>query len=435
MILLLIFPSQSYAQEKRTPQESKELSKLPPTRAERLRQKRVARSKQLESPKKRFWESYLHGFDQKGNQSLEDSNFWGFYPRIDWIARGSGAALGFRYWQPDVKDRVDLMGSAFYSYRHYQHYDINVGMIPNRGKKIPSRSFASDEILRIPDVDYKRFERFKLYGTAQYRYEPEERYFGSGPDTKPEDETTFLLEDSLFGLTTGLQFTEDVAWTVSGGYVKHWVGSGRRKMVPPTDEVYDEETAPGLVNAPDYFRISTYLLWDKRDHPRVPHEGFSLTFGWEKWKETTASDLYNFHRWGAEARAFLPLGSKQRVLAVRAYGVNSDPSPGNQVPFFLQPSLGGSETLRGFDSYRFRGDKLMLVQAEYRWEASRRWEFALFGDTGTVADQGDRLSLDQLKSNWGIGARFKSSRSTIFRIDQAFSNEGARTQFRFSAVF
>jgi hypothetical protein len=77
----------------------------------------------------------------------------------------------------------------------------------------------------------------------------------------------------------------------------------------------------------------------------------------------------------------------------------------------------------------------MLLQAEYRWEASRRWELALFGDSGQVANQGERLSLDKLKSNWGIGVRFKTSRATVFRIDQSFSNEGARTQVRFSAVF
>jgi len=433
--LLFTLSAQGYASEEMPPEESKEVEKLPPTRAERWRQKRKDKSKELKSPKKQFWESYLFGFDQKGNQSLEDSNFWGFYPRIDWIARGSGAALGFRYWRPGAKGKVDVMGSAFYSYRKYQHYDIYVGMIPNRGKKIPHSSFASDKILRLADVDYKRFERFKLYATARYRYKPEEKYFGSGPDTNQEDETTFLLEDSLFGVTTGLQFTDRIAWTLSGGYIKHRVGPGRRRSVPPVGEVHDEESAPGISNSPDYFRVSTHLIWDRRDHPRVPHKGFTLSFGWEKWNEVTPYNLYNFHQWGGEARAFIPLGSKQRVLALRAFGVNSDPSPGNQVPFFLQPSLGGGETLRGFDSYRFRGDKLMLLQAEYRWEASRRWELALFGDTGTVANQGERISLNSLKSDWGVGVRFRPSRSTLIRIDQAFSNEGAKTQVRVSAVF
>ena len=96
--LLLLFCSNSYAVQN----SQKEPQQRLPTRAERWRQKREVKSKQLSSPKKQFWENYLYRFDQKGNQSLEDSNFWGFYPRIDWIARGSGAALGFRYWKPTV---------------------------------------------------------------------------------------------------------------------------------------------------------------------------------------------------------------------------------------------------------------------------------------------------------------------------------------------
>jgi len=146
-------------------------------------------------------------------------------------------------------------------------------------------------------------------------------------------------------------------------------------------------------------------------------------------------DLYDFRRWIADFRGYIPLDSRQRVIAMRANFVNSDPDSNSRVPFFLQPSLGGGESLRGFEPFRFQGDKMMLIQLEYRWEASRQIELALFGDTGTVADQGSKLSLDNLKSDWGIGFRFKSSRSTLLRIDQAFSNEGPITQIRFSAVF
>ena len=138
---------------------------------------------------------------------------------------------------------------------------------------------------------------------------------------------------------------------------------------------------------------------------------------------------------GLDARGYIPLGSRQRVFALRVVGVNSDPGPGNSVPFFLQPSLGGGESLRGYEPYRFQGDKMLLLQGEYRWEASRRFELAFFGDTGTVANQGERLSINKMKSDAGIGFRFKTSRATLFRFDLARSNEGIVPQFRFSASF
>ena len=50
--------------------------------------------------------------------------------------------------------------------------------------------------------------------------------------------------------------------------------------------------------------------------------------------------------------------------------VISQTSPGNIVPFYYQPTLGGSDiesnlTLRGYPDYRFRGTNLALMQIEY----------------------------------------------------------------------
>jgi hypothetical protein len=428
-----------FASEGRTQQNAlqenssgeKEVSEIAGSRAAQLRQRRLKKAENTQTYKKPFWEDYLYNFDQKGNQSLEDSNFWGFYPRVDWIARGSGPALGARFWKPELKGDLDLMGSAFYSWKKYQHYDLRFGILPNRGKKIPSRAFDIDEVERL-SADYREFQRFKLYGTTQYRYKPQETFYGQGPDSKKQDRSTYLLEDLTAGLSTGFQITDRIGWTLSTDYVRNDLGPGKEGGVSPTS---DENTAPGLSNPPNYLRLTSYLFVDCRDDPGVPHKGFSVAFGWQKWNEVTAPDRFNFYRWGIDARAFIPLGSPQRVLALRALGISSDPAEGNRVPFFLQPSLGGGRSLRGYESYRFRDDKLMLFQGEYRWEASRRWELALFGDTGTVAATHRRLSLSKLKSDWGIGLRLKTSRRTLFRIDRAWSNEGSRTLFRVSAVF
>jgi outer membrane protein assembly factor BamA len=192
---------------------------------------------------------------------------------------------------------------------------------------------------------------------------------------------------------------------------------------------------PGVLDPPNYFLIRHSVLLDYRDHPGVPHRGVFIAFGWDKYDNTGGTNRFNFNRFGTDLRGYLPIRSRQQVVAVRGFFVNSDPGPGNRVPFFLQPSLGGGESLRAYDAYRFQGDKLMLLQAEYRWEASRIFELALFGDTGTVANQGHRLDLDKLKSDFGLGFRVKSTEATLFRLDVARGNEGTRFQFRFSQVF
>jgi hypothetical protein len=387
----------------------------------------LAKGQNLQPYRQPFWERYLYGIDQKGSQSIEDFNLYGFYPRLDWIARGSGPAIGLRYWRPTVKGGLDVLGSAFYSLRRYQHLDLHVGLIPNQGKRIPSASFAEEDIDDLGDMERSRFSRFKLYASGRYRYMPEERYYGSGPDSRREDQKRFLLRDTLFEVTTGYQFTSRIAWTLKAGYLQHSLGL--------KDLGNRDGELPGAENPPNYFRMRSTVLLDYRDDPGIPHSGFSLALGWEMYENITQPDRHNFHRYGFDARGYVPLGSRQRVLALRSVFLDSIPEGGDEIPFFLQPSLGGGESLRGYDSYRFRGERAMLYQAEYRWEASKRWEFALFADTGTVSDSNRRLSFSKLKSNLGIGVRFKSSRATILRLDQTWGSEGAKTQVRVSAVF
>ena len=57
----------------------------------------------------------------------------GFFPRITWPARGSGAAVGVRYWKRDFWGRIDAAGAAFYSWRGYQHYDVSLEKLKERG--------------------------------------------------------------------------------------------------------------------------------------------------------------------------------------------------------------------------------------------------------------------------------------------------------------
>ncbi|UCF38675.1 MAG: BamA/TamA family outer membrane protein [Acidobacteriota bacterium] len=405
----------------------------PNSRKERWLLFREQKRQELKPPEQNIAEQYLRNFDRKGSQSIDEGAFWGFYPRLEWIARGSGAALGVRYWRPEALGPIDLMGSAFYSWRRYQHYDVQFGLIPNRGKRIPSRSFESEGIEQLGDIDQGKFSRFKLYGSLRYRDRTDETFYGPGAGSKRENKFRYRVKETSAEAVTGLQFTRSFGWTVKLASIQHSLGSGRSS--PTFEDLELGFPLPEYVEWPDYVRLHSSVLLDLRDDPGVPHRGFMIAFGWEKWDNVDRINQYNFYRYLADARGYIPLGSNQQVIALRGLFVNSDPASGDRVPFFLKPSLGGGESLRGYDAFRFQGDKLFLAQLEYRWEASRRFEFALFGDTGTVAEQGDRLSLDELKSDWGIGFRFKSSRSTLFRVDQAWGNEGARTQIRFSAVF
>ena len=123
------------------------------------------------------------------------------------------------------------------------------------------------------------------------------------------------------------------------------------------------------------------------------------------------------------------------MISLRGLASTTSNKDGQQIPFFALPSLGGGSNLRGFQSWRFRDQNSLLLQAEWRIMVNRFLVTAVFYDGVYVAWLNDDLDLDGLRSDYGFGARFHTPLSTVFRIDVARSREGMRLVFATSPVF
>lgn len=410
---------------------SAETQDPPQSREEVLRQKREEKRKSVHPYQPNRVEEQFLKLDKAETPTIADLNFKGFYPRVAWPSRGSGVGFGARYWQRDFLGPLDAAGAAFYTIHGYQHYDVQFGLIPHQGDQIPQRSWRGDDLYEIGDVT-PGFPRFPLYGTFRYRYLPQEDFYGLGEEASLDNRTTYLQEETRLYLRSGLQFTRHFAWIVEGGYQRNAIGPGTSSSYPTTEERFNEDEAPGLERPPDYVRLSTQLFFDFRDESGNPHKGWMLAVIGERFLDQS-EDSFSFGRIGFDARGFLPLGSAQRILALRAAYLTDHASGGDQVPFFMQESLGGSHTLRGYDSFRFRGERVQLYQFEYRWEPAAFWELALFTDAGSAASEG--TTFENLHWDYGIGMRFKTYRDVILRFEIAFSSETTRYYIRSSTSF
>jgi hemolysin activation/secretion protein len=106
------------------------------------------------------------------------------------------------------------------------------------------------------------------------------------------------------------------------------------------------------------------------------------------------------------------------------------------APYFLLPSLGSGETLRGFDVGRFRDRHSLLLTGEWRWMPNRSaLDMALFVDAGKVAPRRSDLTLSGLKTDVGLGVRFHGATITAVRLEVARSREGWRAVVATSAPF
>ena len=198
--------------------------------------------------------------------------------------------------------------------------------------------------------------------------------------------------------------------------------------------MFDPSTAPGLLTSPDYLHAEATAAIDWRESEGYTRSGgyYGVTF---HRYDDRSDDLYTFNELEADVRQFIPLLNEHWVIALRGQLRTTDLDSGQQIPFFMLPSLGGSTTLRGYPDGRFRDQHALLMSAEYRWIPGRILDMALFVDAGKVAARRRDLNFEDLRTSYGIGARFHAPAATVLRADAAHGREGYRFHFTFGKSF
>ncbi len=270
---------------------------------------------------------------------------------------------------------------------------------------------------------------------ARYRHFPRVGFFGEGPDSLEEDRTSFLFEAVDY---SGWATVRPVPWFEIGTRI--WairslkIGSGTDSRFPSTEESFDDAQAPGLSVQPDYLQADGSVEIDYRDQPGNARSGGLYRVDWSKYTDQDL-DQYSFRRVEAVIQQYVPIFDKKRVFAFRANLISTEADSGQLVPFYFQPTLGGSRFLRGYTNFRFRDQNLFLLTGEYRWEAFSPLDMAIFYETGKVAPRWEDLSFKNLRNDYGIGFRFNTFRAVFLRMEIARGDEGLRVFASFSNVF
>jgi hypothetical protein len=391
---------------------------------------REQKTQELKPEKKSRLEKFLMGYDE-GGLGL---NWHGLYPKFGGIdsAGGAGLAAGLRYWRRELfGSPIDLQAMYLYSIRQYSVAGVQFGKIMKYdvNRLMGLRGYGGLNNFRGLD---RKDHRFFLFGTYRHRDFGEEDFFGLGPNSLEDARSDYRqIDDTIYG-TIGYRLTSWSLVAGSGGYMKVEIDPGRDSLYPNTDQVYSDASAPGLFDDSDFTYGGGAFVIDFRDRPYNPHSGFM--FGFEHYKYSDNNDTnFSFSRTSYDLRAYVPLGAEHRTLAMQLYTSMNNPDSGNRVPFYFIETLGGPDSLRGFDTMRFRDENLLSMSAEYRWEPSDYLELALLYDAGKVFPQGQNWNFSDLETGYGIGIRFKLPRSVLLRFDIGRSDEGTHFYFRFTS--
>ena len=264
--------------------------------------------------------------------------------------------------------------------------------------------------------------------------QPREDFFGLGPDSSRRDRTTYAVDTFSAGGLANIQLTP---WlTVTGGatYLRPDLSQGEDPRFPSTEQHFTRVEAPGLTDQPDFLRSRGALAIDTRDPRGNARVGGRYQASFEHTTDRETGH-FTFQRTTVQLEQLLPFWNEDRVIALRVLVDRTDAGAGEEVPFYFQPTLGSSTTLRAYRTQRFRDRSALLVQAEYRYAVNPFLMAAVFGDAGQVAPDWGSFRMREFRNDVGFGLRFGSELGVALRTDVAFGDEGPRFHIRFSGVF
>ncbi|HXW08767.1 MAG TPA: BamA/TamA family outer membrane protein [Vicinamibacterales bacterium] len=152
----------------------------------------------------------------------------------------------------------------------------------------------------------------------------------------------------------------------------------------------------GTINDP-LWAIGADAVLDTRADPAFPRNAVVLGAGWTG---LHVRDRHRIDRYTTDARGYLGI-FRQIVLAGRVRYTAADAT----LPPYERLLLGGSETLRGFRTGTFDGDRLLAASAEIRVPITSVLSNARLGLTGFY-DAGAAWNFDQRRTDatWHRGA-------------------------------
>jgi hypothetical protein len=268
-------------------------------------------------------------------------------------------------------------------------------------------------------VDLKEHTIFGLY--AQAISLNKITFFGLGPNTTEAGRTYFGMTETIIGGNVVKPLSGFLNSSLFGEMNGRFVGirESNGQNSPSISQVYDEATAPGLISQPGTFQLGEGIRIRPVFAADVVRLNYSATY-----QQYFATDNFTFQRVTVDLGHQVILHTKTFINEARLnngpdacangtdahapcpkpYARNFDGSigfrfftalsmtpGGNIVPFYYQPTLGGSDingnsSLSSYQDYRFRAPNVMFLRESFEHSI---WDlpigFTMMADEGKVA--------------------------------------------------
>ena len=184
------------------------------------------------------------------------------------------------------------------------------------------------------------------------------------------------------------------------------------------------------------------LTYDKRD----PYVSYPKGFVWDTNIEQAVKVLggeFNYTKYWTQMRYYASLNKffdglfnidggwtedNPLILAAR---IRAGSASKKELPAFARYSLGGINSLRGYNSRYFEGSNMLLGNFELRVPINANFSLVGFYDVGRADES---FKFKDFHDDYGVGVRVKTPFGNL-RVDYAKGDEENRTYFGFGEMF
>ena len=262
-------------------------------------------------------------------------------------------------------------------------------------------------------------------------------YYGLGQNSRQSNATVFGMRETIAGVSAivplpHLRFVS-LLGEMNGRFVD--VHGNHHESSPSIERIFTDSTAPGLAAQPAFAQFGE----GARIEPTLFGDRFQLDYLAQFQQFVAPGSQNSFRRFTADLGHTIPLyrntgsygpkttnGPDECAAAVGAtkcpsvernrYGsigarlliVESVASAGNTVPFYLDPTLGGSDVngnswLPSYNDYRFRAPNAIVVRGSFEHSIWGPIGAAFNYDQGKVALARDDIDFSHMAHSFAAG--------------------------------
>lgn len=289
-------------------------------------------------------------------------------------------------------------------------------------------------------------------------------YFGLGNDSSLKGESVFGMTETIAGLSAIKPLYEwkpiralnlSLLGEMNGRFVS--LRGNHSASVPSIETLYSDTTAPGLSSQPGMVQIGEGIRIKPNFGNRVE---FDYLGNLQQYAASSNSH-HSFLRWTVDLNHTLSLyGHTQSAainddhgpdecanlgdrcppasysrnlngsIGVRVLLTESATSSTNSVPFYLDPTAGGSDIsgqsmLASYQDYRFRAPNLLLFDGSFEHSVWGPLGFLFTADEGKVEIARNDIGIDHLKHSFAAGLTIRAGGFPMLTVLFAWGgNEG-----------